>query len=162
MMKAKEKIVSQKKLIKILRCLKKQGKKIVFTNGCFDLLHVGHVRYLNRAKQFGDILVVGLNTDNSVRTLKGEKRPLVPQRERAEVLGGLAAVDYVAFFGEDTPFNLIRQLHPGVLVKGADYKMKDIVGNNFMKQNSGKVVRIPLAKSFSTSNLIRDVVRKYG
>lgn len=159
---AKDKIIERKKLAGILATLRKQGKKIVFTNGCFDLLHVGHVRYLNKAKQHGDVLVIALNTDASVRRLKGPHRPLVPQRERAEILGGLAAVDYVTFFGEETPADIIAELKPRVLVKGADYKVKDIVGNVFMKKSKGRVIRIPLAKGQSTTSLINDIVRKYG
>ncbi|MDD5259982.1 MAG: D-glycero-beta-D-manno-heptose 1-phosphate adenylyltransferase [bacterium] len=159
---AKDKIVERKKLTKILAKLRSKGQKIVFTNGCFDLLHVGHVRYLNKAKQCGDILVVALNTDASVRRLKGKNRPLMPQRERAEVIGGLAAVDYVTFFPEETPEAIISELKPQVLVKGADYKIKDIVGNRFMKDNNGRVVRIPLAKGQSTSNIIKSIVQKYG
>lgn len=161
-MRAKDKIIERKKLAGILANLREQGKKIVFTNGCFDLLHAGHVRYLNKAKQYGDLLVVALNTDASVRRLKGDTRPLVPQRERAEVLGGLAAVDYITFFDEETPAAIISELKPQILAKGADYKIKDIVGNDFMKKNNGRVVRIPLAKGQSTSNIIKDIVRKYG
>lgn len=159
---AKDKIIGRIKLAGILASLRKQGRKIVFTNGCFDLLHVGHVRYLNKARQCGDVLVVALNTDASVRRLKGENRPLVPQRERAEVLGGLAAIDYVTFFNEETPAAIISELKPQVLVKGADYKTKDIVGNCFMKENNGRVVRISLTKGQSSSNIIKDIVRKYG
>ncbi|MBI5555910.1 MAG: D-glycero-beta-D-manno-heptose 1-phosphate adenylyltransferase [Elusimicrobia bacterium] len=159
---AKEKIIARKKLTETLASLRKQGQKIVFTNGCFDLLHVGHVRYLNKAKQQGDVLIVALNTDASVRRLKGLPRPLVPQRERAEIIGGLAAVDYVTFFGEEAPADIIAELKPHVLVKGADYKAKDIVGNAFIKNSGGRVVRIPLAKGQSTTNLIKDIVRKYG
>lgn len=159
---AKDKIIERKRLAGILARLRKQGQEIVFTNGCFDLLHVGHVRYLNKAKRQGDVLVVALNTDASVRRLKGNYRPLVPQQERAEILGGLAAVDYVTFFGEETPADIITELKPQVLVKGADYKVKDIVGNTFMKNSGGRVVRIPLAKGQSTTNLIKDIVRKYG
>ncbi len=159
---AKDKIIERKKLAGILARLRKQGQKIVFTNGCFDLLHVGHVRYLNKAKQQGDVLVVALNTDDSVRKLKGRLRPLVPQRERAEILGGLTAVDYVTFFGEETPADIIAELKPQVLAKGADYKVKDIVGNAFMKKTGGRVARIPLAQGQSTTSLINDIVRKYG
>ena len=162
MIKAKNKIVNRKKLAGILAGLRKKGQKIVFTNGCFDLLHVGHVRYLNKAKQQGDVLVVALNTDASVRKLKGKLRPLVSQRERAEILGGLSAVDYVTFFGEETPAEIIAELKPQVLVKGADYKIKDIVGNTFINKTGGRVVRIPLAKGQSTTSLINDIVRKYG
>lgn len=161
-MRAKDKIIERKKLAGILAGLRKKGQKIVFTNGCFDLLHVGHVRYLNKAKQQGDVLVVALNTNASVRRLKGPNRPLVPQWERAEIIGGLAAVNYVTFFGEETPAEIIAELKPNVLVKGADYKVKDIVGNTFMKKAGGRVVRIPLAKGQSTTSLIKDIVRKYG
>ncbi len=161
-MRAKDKIIERKKLAGILANLREQGKKIVFTNGCFDLLHVGHVRYLNKAKQYGNVLVVALNTDASVRRLKGKTRPLVPQRERAEILGGLAAVDYVTFFQEETPEAIISELKPQILVKGADYKIKDIVGNRFMKDHNGRVVRIPLAQGQSTSNIIKSIVKKYG
>jgi D-beta-D-heptose 7-phosphate kinase/D-beta-D-heptose 1-phosphate adenosyltransferase len=161
-MRAKDKIVDRKKLAGILSGLRSKRKKIVFTNGCFDLLHAGHVRYLNKARQYGDALVVAINTDASVRRLKGKNRPLVPQRERAEVLGGLAAVDYVTFFDEGTPAAIISELKPQVLAKGADYKIKDIVGNDFMKKNKGRVIRIPLAKGQSTSTIIKDIVRKYG
>lgn len=161
-LRAKDKIVDRKKLAGLLANLKKRGQKIVFTNGCFDLLHAGHVRYLNKAKQYGDVLAVAINTDASVRRLKGENRPLVPQKERAEVLGGLAAVDYVTFFNEPTPEAIINELKPQVLVKGADYRVKDIVGSSFMKKNNGRVVRIALAKGQSTSNIINDIVRKYG
>lgn len=159
---AKDKIITRNKLAGILARLRNKGKKIVFTNGCFDLLHVGHVRYLNKAKKYGDILVVALNTDASVRKLKGATRPLVPQQERAEVLGGLAAVDYITFFQEETPAAIISELKPQVLAKGADYKIKDIVGNRFMKDNNGRVVRIPLAKGQSTSNIVKSIVQKYG
>ncbi|MDD5491761.1 MAG: D-glycero-beta-D-manno-heptose 1-phosphate adenylyltransferase [bacterium] len=159
---AKDKIVNRKKLAGLLANIKKRGQKIVFTNGCFDLLHAGHVRYLNKAKQYGDVLVVAINTDASVQRLKGKNRPLVPQQERAEVLGGLAAIDYITFFNEETPETIISELKPQILVKGADYKVKDIVGNSFMKKNNGRVVRIPLAKGQSTSNIINDIVRKYG
>lgn len=162
MIKAKDKIVDRKKLAGILANLRKQGQKIVFTNGCFDLLHAGHVRYLNKAKQYGDVLVVAINTDASVQRLKGKNRPLVPQQERAEVLGGLAAIDYITFFNEETPAAIISELKPQVLVKGADYKVKDIVGNIYMKKNKGRVVRIPLAKGLSSSNIISDIVQKYG
>jgi len=159
---AKSKVFERKKLAKLLARLRNKGKKIIFTNGCFDLLHAGHVRYLNKAKQYGDVLVVAINTDASVRRLKGKNRPLVSQQERAEVLGGLAAIDYVTFFNEETPEAIISELKPQVLVKGADYKIKDIVGNLYMKKNKGRVVRIPLAKGLSSSNIINDIVRKYG
>ena len=162
MITAKSKVIERKKLAKLLARLRNKGKKIVFTNGCFDLLHAGHVRYLNKARKYGDLLVVAINTDASVRRLKGNNRPLVPQRERAEVLGGLAAVDYVTFFNEETPETIIHELKPQVLAKGADYKIKDIVGNKFMKKNNGRVVRIPLAKGQSTSNIIKSIVQKYG
>ena len=154
--------ISGNKLAKILAGLRVKGRRVVFTNGCFDLLHVGHVRYLNAARKKGDLLVVAINTDESVRRLKGPKRPLVPQAERAEILGGLEAVDYVTFFGEDTPAEIIGELKPRVLVKGADYKAQEIVGRDFMQRTGGKLVRIPLARNYSTSKIIKDVITKYG
>ena len=162
MLKAKDKIIKLKKLAKLLARLRRQGKRVVFTNGCFDLLHVGHVRYLNEARQKGDVLVVAVNTDRSVRKIKGDSRPIIPQAERAEILSALAAVDFVTYFDEGTPFEIINELKPGILVKGADYRARDIVGNDFIKRTGGKLYRIPLARNYSTSRIVQDVVDKYG
>jgi D-beta-D-heptose 7-phosphate kinase/D-beta-D-heptose 1-phosphate adenosyltransferase len=147
------KVKEKTELRKILDGLRKKGKKIVFTNGCFDLIHIGHVRYLERAKRLGDVLVVAINTDSSVRRLKGEGRPIIPQRERAEVLASLASVDYVTSFGEDTPYKLIKLLQPDILVKGGDWKKKDIVGSDIVK----KTVSLPYIKGASTSEIIEKI-----
>lgn len=143
------KIVSRARLKSIL---KKIGgkKKIVFTNGCFDLLHIGHIKYLQKAKRFGDVLVVAVNTDNSVRRLKGRGRPIMPQRDRTEILAALGCVDYVVLFNELTPARVIRDIKPDILVKGADYKLDEIVGRQFVKE----VRTVPLVRGRSTSDII--------
>ncbi|HEY5133798.1 MAG TPA: D-glycero-beta-D-manno-heptose 1-phosphate adenylyltransferase [Candidatus Krumholzibacteriaceae bacterium] len=138
---------------------KNRGKKIVFTNGCFDILHRGHVELLVRAKGFGDILVVGINSDASVARLKGAGRPLVAEGDRACVLAALEAVDYVVVFGEDTPLETIRMLEPDVLVKGAEYGNEDIVGAQFVEEHGGRVERVPMLKGFSTTALIEKMRR---
>lgn len=147
------KIVPTADLKKKLKRLR--GKTVVFTNGCFDILHYGHVAYLQAARKKGDILVVGLNTDASVRRLKGPRRPVTPQRERAAVLAALACVDYVTFFGDDTPLRLIKAVRPDVLVKGADWKKKEIVGAPFVASCGGRVLTIPLVKGRSTTDLLK-------
>jgi D-beta-D-heptose 7-phosphate kinase/D-beta-D-heptose 1-phosphate adenosyltransferase len=152
-------LVSLPALKKNVLRLKKQREKIVFTNGCFDLLHAGHISLLQKAKSLGDILIVGLNTDRSVRKLKGKGRPVVPEKERALILSALRDVDFVVFFSEPTPINLIRALSPDVLVKGADYKNSQIVGANWVNANGGKVVRIPLVKGKSTTAIYRKLKR---
>ena len=133
----------------------RQGGRVVFTNGVFDLLHPGHVELLERARAEGDLLVVGVNTDASVRRLgKGDERPVVPEAARARVLAGLAAVDCVVLFDEDTPLELITALGPDVLVKGADYALDRIVGADVVQARGGKVVRIPLVSGFSTTRIV--------
>jgi len=159
---AYKKIKSPNQLKKILGVLKRQGKKIVFTNGCFDIVHVGHIRYLSQARKLGDILVVGLNTDRSVRTIKGEKRPLVCENERAEVLSALKVVDYVVLFDEPDPLALIKALKPSILVKGADWPEDKIIGADVIKQSGGRVVRIPLVPGSSSTNLIEKIIKVYG
>ena len=149
-------------LLQIIRRYKKQGKSIVFTNGCFDLLHLGHVTYLERAKSKGDLLIVAINSDRSVRTLKGRERPLVPQSERGRVLAGLSSVDYVTIFDEPTPLSLIRALEPDVLVKGADWKKDSIVGSDVVKHRGGKVITIPVVKGISTTQIIKRIVERYA
>lgn len=157
------KIASLKQLLKIRQKAKTQKKKVVFTNGCFDLLHVGHVKLLKKAKSLGDILIVGLNSDSSMRKLnKDDKRPILPQKDRAEILAGLESVDYVCLFNEQTPLKLIRSILPDVLVKGADYKMTQIVGREEVLKKGGKVVTVPLYKGKSTTNLIRSIVKRYS
>lgn len=154
----KNKLVSLKRLKKHIAMAKKRGKAIVFTNGCFDIIHAGHVRYLNKAKSLGDILVLGLNSDSSVKTIKGEKRPIVPQKERAEVLSGLEAVDYVVLFNEPTPIKLIKAVLPDILVKGADWAGHEIVGADVVKAAGGKIKRVKLVKGKSTTNIIKKIL----
>lgn len=128
-----------------------QGKKIVFTNGCFDIVHLGHIDYLSKAKDLGDLLVIGLNTDASVSRLKGENRPIQDEVSRAMVVASLSFVDAVVFFGEDTPYNLIKTTQPDILVKGADYKPEDIVGYDIVTGKGGEVVTIDYLPGYSTS-----------
>ncbi len=138
---------------------RRAGRKIVFTNGCFDVLHVGHVRYLKQARSLGDALVVGLNADASVRRLKGPGRPVNGQKERAEVLSALESVDYVTFFSEAAPEKLIRALRPDVLVKGGDWKKKDIVGGDFVESTGGQVRSLPFVKGFSTTGTLKKILK---
>ena len=153
-----KKIILAKALAKKISIFKKSGKKIVFTNGCFDLIHAGHIRTFQKAKTFGDILVVAINTDASVRRLKGKNRPVVGQQNRAKVLAGLEAVDFVTFFSEDTPLEILKLLRPDVLVKGANYKLNEIVGRQYVK----KVVRISMVKGISTSFIISKILHAYA
>ena len=146
------KIADRGNIKNIISDLKGNGKKIVFTNGCFDLIHVGHVRYLAEAKKLGDVLVIGLNSDNSVSAIK-PGRPVIPERERAEVLSALCMVDYVVLFDEETPYELIKDVQPDVLVKGADWDPGDIVGNDIAKETR----TIPFVKGKSTSEIIRKI-----
>ena len=156
-----KKIKSPNQMKKILGVLKRNGKKIVFTNGCFDILHVGHIRYLSKARKLGDVLIVGLNTDRSVRINKGEKRPIVCENERAEVLSALKVVDYVVFFNEPDPETLIKALKPSILVKGADWPEDKIIGGDVVKRSGGRVVRIPLVPGSSSTNLIEKIIKAY-
>lgn len=137
----------------LARC-RREGRRIVFTNGCFDLLHVGHVRLLEAARKLGDVLAVGLNTDRSVSKLKGPSRPIVTEDARAEVLSALRAVDYVTLFDEATPLELIQAVVPDVLVKGGDYSPATVVGRDVVEAHGGRVEIIPLVGGFSTSGLI--------
>ncbi len=156
------KILSLEKLIRELDRQRPSGKTVVFTNGCFDILHVGHVRYLTKAKACGDILVLGLNSDKSVKTIKGEKRPVVSELQRAEVLAGLQCVDYITLFDEPDPLSLIERLEPDVLVKGADWSEDKIVGAREVRERGGRVVRIEFVPGESTTEIIRRIVELYG
>jgi len=144
-------------LTEIAKRLKKEGKKIIFTNGCFDLLHLGHIRYLKEARRLGDSLIVGLNSDNSVRSLKGKNRPLVKEKDRAEILSALEAVDYIVIFDELTPKNLIAKIIPNVLAKGGDWKKEEVVGRDTVEAHGGEVIIIPEVKGYSTSTLISKI-----
>jgi D-beta-D-heptose 7-phosphate kinase/D-beta-D-heptose 1-phosphate adenosyltransferase len=146
------KVIDRAKLKDIIARLKKEGKKIVFTNGCFDLIHVGHVRYLTEAKKLGDILVIGLNSDNSVSRIK-PGRPINSEKDRAEVLAALYMVDLVTLFSEDTPYELIKEVQPDVLVKGADWDIKNIVGADIVKE----VRNIPFVEGVSTTGIIKKI-----
>ena len=156
------KILELTDLVKELSILRQSGKKLVFTNGCFDILHVGHVRYLAAARSEGDILVVGLNSDHSTRTIKDQKRPIMSQDQRAEVLSGLWCVDYITIFDEPDPLNLITAIKPDVLVKGADWQEQDIIGADVVKAGGGKVVRVAVVPDVSTSRIIERIVKRYG
>ncbi len=149
-------------LAAIVDAEKKKGKRIVFTNGCFDLLHAGHVKYLQKARSFGDLLVLGLNSDASVRRLKGEKRPLIGETERAHILAALDCVDFVVLFGEDTPLKLIETLKPVVLVKGADYTPEGVVGKNVVESYGGRVELVEFVDGKSTTNIIEKILKNYG
>lgn len=150
----RDKIKHLKELKEILNIEKQNGKRIVFTNGCFDILHVGHIRYLEEAKNYGDILVVAVNSDASVKGLKGDSRPLVPEQDRAEVLASLGCIDYVLIFEEPDPVRIITELLPHILIKGGDYKPDEVLGKDIVETNNGKVIIIPLVENRSTTNLV--------
>jgi rfaE bifunctional protein nucleotidyltransferase chain/domain len=143
-----------------LAALRRHGKRIVFTNGCFDLIHPGHVRYLRAAQRLGNVLVVALNSDASARRLKGSNRPLVPQHDRCEVMAALEMVDYVTVFGEDTPYKLIQQLQPDVLVKGGDWKPDQIVGADIVLARGGTVRSLRFARGYSTTGLVKRIAER--
>ncbi len=154
-------IEKRHEIIEIRKVLKAENKKVVFTNGCFDILHSGHVDYLNKAKSFGDILIVALNTDTSVKRIKGEKRPIVDQAHRAFLVSNLKSVDYVTFFDEDTPKEIIDAIVPDVLVKGADWELENIVGRDTVESNGGKVERVEFITDQSTSGIIETILKRY-
>jgi len=157
-----EKILQREELKDKVQAFKRAGKKIVFTNGCFDFLHIGHVRYLKTARAEGDLLVVGVNSDRSVHQIKWPGRPVVPENERAEVLASLACVDFVTLFDEPDPLVTIRFLMPDVLVKGADWEEDAIVGRDVVEANGGRVVRIPLTEGASTTRIIEKILAIYN
>ena len=153
----KNKILKLPTLLRKLPALRRQGKTIAFTNGCFDLMHIGHVKYLEEARRGNRILIVGLNSDISIRTIKGPSRPIVPQKSRAAVLAALESVDFVVLFNEETPYDLIKALRPDVLIKGADYRGEKVVGSDLVKRTE----LIALVKGFSTSNIVAKI-KKHG
>lgn len=142
--------------------LKLEGKKVVFTNGVFDLIHSGHVDYLSKAKKLGDVLIVGLNSDDSVKRIKGDKRPILKQEERAFIISNLKPVDHVIFFNEDTPEKLISEIIPDILVKGADWSVEKIVGKEIVEKNGGKVLNIEFVNEQSTSKIIDLIVQRFA
>jgi len=155
-------IYTRAEIIEIRKKLKTEKKKVVFTNGCFDVLHAGHVDYLNKAKAAGDVLILALNSDASVKRIKGEKRPIVSEDERAFILSNLKAVDYVTLFDEDTPQEIISELIPDILVKGADWSLDKIVGRDIVEANGGEVKTISFVTDQSTTNIIQTIIERYG
>jgi D-glycero-beta-D-manno-heptose 1-phosphate adenylyltransferase len=155
-------VLTREELKSIRDRLKKEGKKVVFTNGCFDIVHRGHVDYLTKAKAIGDVLIVGMNTDASVKRLKGPSRPVVCEDDRAFVLGALKAVDYVCLFDEDTPFELIKAIVPDVLVKGGDWAINSIVGKDIVEAAGGTVKTIDFVPDRSTTNIIQKIAASGG
>ena len=155
------KIFNRNELATVLQQLKSEGNVVVTTNGCFDILHLGHLRYLQAARQLGDLLVVAINSDASVRELKGENRPLIPEDERAEMLAGLECVDYVVIFPELTPIELLSELKPNIHVKGGDYKLEQLVEREVVEANGGKVIVGLNVPGKSTTNLIEVICERY-
>ena len=147
----------EKEVEALLSEYRETGKKIVFTNGCFDILHIGHLRYLEKSHSHGDILVVGINSDRSVKKIKGPPRPIVPEMDRAELLMGLRPIDHVIIFDEETPLNLISKVQPDILVKGGDWNPEEIVGSNIVKASGGKVLSIDFEDGHSTTNIIKKI-----
>src|SRR5512139_531648 len=156
------KIKTLEEMLQVRSELRAQGRKLVFTNGCFDILHAGHVRYLNQARALGDALVVAVNSDRSVREIKGPGRPIIPEMERAEVLTALACVDFVFLFDDPTPQRVIDAIVPDVLVKGADWTPGNIVGRETVEAAGGKVCNVPLVEGASTSGIIEAVLARFG
>lgn len=150
----KDKIKELKELKNIIDSFKKRGERVVFTNGCFDILHLGHIEYLEKAGVEGDKLIVAVNSDCSVRRIKENARPIIPEEERATLVAALECVDYVIIFTEPSPLNLIKALKPDVLVKGGDWDKKDIVGKDFVESYGGEVISVDFAKGYSTSSII--------
>ena len=155
------KILERNALKDKLEELRKKGKKIAFTNGCFDILHVGHVRYLREAKKTADVLVLALNSDSSVRSIKGEKRPLMNEKERAEILAALEFIDFVTIFPELTPLELINYLKPDILIKGGDWPEEKVVGREEIKKWGGRVAIIPEVEGKSTTNIVEKIKKLY-
>ncbi len=156
------KIIPRSEITALVESLKAQEKKIVFTNGCFDLLHAGHVRYLTEARAQGDCLIVGLNTDRSVNRIKDPHRPLIPEDQRAEVLAAMTCVSWVVLFEESDPLRLIEAIKPDVLVKGADWSEDEIVGADLVRSYGGRVFRVEMVGGISTTEIIRRILERYG
>lgn len=154
-------ILSKEEVIEKRKSLQEQGLKVVFTNGCFDILHAGHVDYLGKAKAFGDALIVGINSDDSIKRIKGPKRPILPENERAILVSSLKSVDYVTIFNEDTPKEIISLLKPDVLVKGADWSLDTIVGKKEVEEAGGEVRRVQFSCNSSTSGIIKTILARY-
>ena len=151
------KILDKERLLVKLTNWKEENKKIVFTNGCFDLIHLGHIELIARSADLGDILIIGVNTDNSIKRLKGKNRPIVEEISRAKQLAALEFVDAVVFFDQDTPIDLIKMINPNVITKGGDYNTDQVIGNDIVTQNNGEVVIIPLTQGYSTTSILEKI-----
>ena len=151
------KILDKERLLVKLTDWKEENKKIVFTNGCFDLIHLGHIELIARSADLGDILIIGVNTDNSIKRLKGKNRPIVEEISRAKQLAALEFVDAVVFFDQDTPMDLIKMINPNVITKGGDYNTDQVIGNDIVTQNNGEVVIIPLTQGYSTTSILEKI-----
>jgi rfaE bifunctional protein nucleotidyltransferase chain/domain len=160
MISLKDKIKNLGELLEIVDVHKKEGKKIVFTNGCYDLIHIGHLRCFQEGKKLGDILIVALNSDCSVRSIKGPTRPIIPQDERAEIMSALESVDYVTIFDQDDPLQIITSIKPDILVKGGDWNLDTIVGRDVVESYGGKVFALPLVPGVSTTQIINNMCEK--
>jgi len=157
-----EKIKTRAEIKRIAKKLKSEGKKIVTTNGCFDIMHAGHAESFEKAKSFGDVLIVGLNSDKSVKENKGDLRPIIDEKNRAKMVAALEAVDYVVLFDEKEPTKLIEQIKPDIHIKGADRKMSEIIEKDAVEKNGGKVILIPFKTDISTTKIIEKIVKIYG
>ena len=151
------KILDKKRLLVKLTDWKEENKKIVFTNGCFDLIHLGHIEVIARSADLGDVLIIGVNTDNSIKRLKGPNRPIVEEISRAKQLAALEFVDAVVFFDQDTPIDLIKMINPNIITKGGDYNTDQVIGNDIVTQNDGEVVIIPLTQGYSTTSILEKI-----
>jgi rfaE bifunctional protein nucleotidyltransferase chain/domain len=158
----RDKIKDLKELKKAIDFHKEKDKKIVFTNGCYDLIHIGHLRCFREGKRLGDILIVALNSDRSVRSIKGPPRPIIPQEERAEIVSSLESVDYVTIFDQDDPLDIIASVKPDILVKGGDWNLNTIVGREIVESYGGKVFALPLVKGVSTTQIIKNIASQYS
>ncbi len=158
-MQSKDKIVNLGQLASIIQ-KRERGQKVVFTNGCFDLVHLGHIDYLEKAAEKGDLLVVGLNSDQSIKKIKGKNRPIVNENSRSRLLAAMQFVDYVVMFDDETPIELIKTLKPDILIKGNDYDLSNIVGADIVMSNGGKVETVDLVEGYSTSKLIESIIEK--
>ncbi len=160
-MKYLSKIKGLEEAKKIVSELRSKGKRIVFTNGCFDIIHLGHIRYLNEAKRLGDFLIVAINSDSSVKKIKGEKRPIIDEKARAEIISALEFVDMVIIFSEETPYRLIKEIQADILVKGGDWKEEEIVGADIVKERGGRVLTIPYVSGYSTTSIIEKIIHLF-
>jgi len=157
----KEKIKTLEELKEVVEELKNKNKLIVTTNGVFDILHLGHIKYLQEAKKLGDVLIVAINSDSSVKQIKGPERPINSQQSRAEVLAALSFVDYIVIFSEIDPVNVLSKIKPDIHVKGGDYKINEIIEKDIVEKNNGKIVLIPEIKGYSTTDLINKIIKNY-